>query len=157
MCKTSHNNWDINHFKSTNHIETTISRCYDCWPPNEMVKLKAFPEDVCSSKAEMGLLRNKIMNQLHTIRAKAETEKAAIQNFSTFITFKLVEEVSLCRTIDLKLYQANLFNDSIMSSEVIVSYMETVKNEVQRFMRAWPNGEIKSVSRRGTINITRNH
>ena len=28
-----------------------------------MVKLKAFPEDVCSSKAEMGLLRNTKSNQ----------------------------------------------------------------------------------------------
>lgn len=59
-----------------------------------MVKLKAFPEDVCSSKAEMGLLRNKIMNRLHTIRAKAETEKASKQNFSTFSTFELVWFVS---------------------------------------------------------------
>lgn len=35
-----------------------------------MVKLKAFPEDVCSSKAEMGLLRNEEMNQMHEIPAQ---------------------------------------------------------------------------------------
>lgn len=40
-----------------------------------MVKLKAFPEDVCSSKAEMGLLRNKVINRMHTIPLIGEDEK----------------------------------------------------------------------------------
>lgn len=26
-------------------MKTTKASCADCWPPNEMVKLKAFPEE----------------------------------------------------------------------------------------------------------------
>lgn len=45
---------------------TTKSMCEVSCLPNEMVKLKAFPEEnlhkmMCSSNAEMGLLRNKVM------------------------------------------------------------------------------------------------
>lgn len=95
-CRTreNQNNLDIiNHFKTANRMKTTKKSCVKCCSPNEMVKLKAFPEETkprnlhrrsdCVFRQMLNGFAQKWETQKWVIRTLPE----AIRN-STFLLFR---------------------------------------------------------------------